>query len=104
LKYLIIVALVGVAFVFVYSRLRPYLKLIQKVVSTLNVSTGIDSASVSSRNRAGSRDEHRLVRCASCGTWIPAERAMNLSSGLATYCSRDCLEKKSTGKERKLAG
>ena len=33
MKYLIIAALVGIVFVLVYSRVRPYLKLVRKVAA-----------------------------------------------------------------------
>ena len=100
MKYLIIAALVSIVFVLVYTRVRPYLKLIQKIVQSLNVVTDINTSTatpkkVSSRNK--------LVRCDSCGTWIPAERALSLNSGLATFCSTQCMDKK-PAKERKLAG
>jgi uncharacterized membrane protein YjfL (UPF0719 family) len=39
LKYLILAALVSIAFVIIYSRVRPYLKLFRKVVESLNVAT-----------------------------------------------------------------
>jgi hypothetical protein len=101
LKYLIIAAIVSVVFVIVYSRVRPYLKLIQKVANSLNVATDI-RASTASQARTPSKN--KLVRCDSCGTWIPAERALNLNSGLATFCSRECLAKKPAANERKIAG
>jgi hypothetical protein len=101
LKYLIIAALVSAVFILVYTRLRPYLKLIQKVVNALNVSAEVNTTTAS-RSRTPSKN--KLVRCDSCGTWVPADRVFSLNSGLATYCSRECLAKKSETKERKLAG
>ena len=100
MKYLIIAALVSIVFVLVYTRVRPYLKLIQKVVQSLNVVTDINTSTVR-QQKTPSRN--KLVRCDSCGTWIPAGRAMSLNSGLATYCSAECMAKKPS-KERKLAG
>ena len=41
MKYLIIAALVSIIFVLVYSRVRPYLKLIQKIASSLNAAVDI---------------------------------------------------------------
>ena len=90
MKYLIIVGLVSIIFVLVYSRIRPYLKLIQKVANSL------ETPRTQSRNK--------LIRCDSCGTWIPAERAVSLNSGLANFCSAECMAKKPTPKERKMAG
>jgi len=101
LKYLIIAALVSIVFVIVYSRVRPYLKLIRKVVESLNVAT---EGTVTSADQQRSPSKNKLVRCDSCGTWIPAERALHLGSGLASFCSTECLTKNSQAKERKLAG
>ena len=88
MKYLIIAALVSIIFVLVYSRVRPYLKLFQQVANSLNAPP---------EQRTPSRN--KLVRCDRCGTWIPADRAMRLNSGLATYCSAECLAQK----QRKVA-
>ena len=88
MKYLVIAALVSIIFVLVYSRVRPYLKLFQQVANSLNAPP---------EQRTPSRN--KLVRCDRCGTWIPADRAMKLNSGLATYCSAECLAEK----QRKVA-
>ena len=88
MKYLIIAALVSIIFVLVYSRVRPYLKLFQQVANSLNAPP---------EQRTPSRN--KLVRCDRCGTWIPADRAMKLNSGLATYCSAECMAEK----QRKVA-
>ena len=99
-KYLIIAGLLSIIFVLIYSRVRPYLELIEKVVKSLNVATDV-SASTATRQKSASKS--KLVRCERCGTWIPAERALNLNSGLATFCSPECMAKPAS-KERKIAG
>jgi len=99
LKYLIIAALVSIVFVLVYSRVRPYLKLFRKVVESLNVTT---EGTVTTADQQRSPSKNKLVRCDSCGTWIPAERALHLGSGLASFCSTECISRQT--KERKLAG
>ena len=101
MKYLVIVVLASIVFVLVYSRIRPYLKLIQKIAQSLNVAADI-ATTTTSQEKTPSRN--KLVRCESCGTWIPAERALQLKSGLATFCSAECMAKKTTSKERKIAG
>ena len=101
MKYLVIAALVSIIFVLVYSRVRPYLKLIQKIASSLNAVVDITTNTPVARPKTPSKN--KLVRCESCETWIPAERAMSLNSGLATFCSAECMAKKPS-KERKLAG
>ena len=101
MKYLIIGALLSIIFVLVYSRVRPYLKLIQKVIQSFQVVTDVTATTASSQK---TRSKNKLVRCESCGTWIPAERALNLRSGLATFCSPECMAKKTASPERKIAG
>ena len=100
-KYLIIAALVSIVFVLVYSRIRPYLKLFQKVVQSLSVAADVSATNASPQK---SPSKNKLVRCERCGTWIPAERAMSLNAGLATFCSPECMAKEPTSKERKIAG
>lgn len=101
IKYLVIAALVSIIFVLVYARVRPYLKLIQKIVQSLNVVTDINT-SVTSNQKTSSRN--KLIRCDRCGTWVPAERALTLNSGLATFCSRECMAKEPASNKRKIAG
>jgi len=101
MKYLVIAALVSIIFVLVYSRVRPYLKLIQKIASSLNAAVDITTTTTTAK-QPKTPSKNKLVRCDSCGTWIPAERALNLSSGLAIFCSAECMAKPS--RERKLAG
>ena len=101
MKYLVIAVLVSIIFVLIYSRVRPYLQLIQKVVQSLNVVTDINT-SVAQTPKTQSRN--KLVRCDRCGTWIPAERALSLNSGLANFCSTACMEKEPGSNKRKMAG
>ena len=101
MKYLIIGALLSVVFLLIYFRVRPYLKLIQKVIQSFGVVGDIATTTVSTRKTPS---KNKLVRCGSCGTWIPAERALNLSSGLATFCSSECMTTKPSANQRKIAG
>jgi len=101
MKYVVIAALISLLFIFVYSRLRPYLQVIHKVITFLAGARASTSSSSTTRNPGL---EHKLIRCVSCGTWVPADRAIILSSGLATFCSRECVEKGADTKERKRVG
>ena len=101
MKYLIIAALVSIVFVLVYTRVRPYLKLAHKILQSLTAVTDI-TATTASRQQTPS--QNKLVRCESCGTWVPADRALKLKSGLATFCSTECMAKEPASKERKIAG
>ena len=100
IKYLIIAVLVSIVFVLVYSRIRPYLKLARNVVESM---TGATDLSATTASQPKTPSKNKLVRCDRCGTWIPAERALNLSSGLAKFCSSECMAKEPTSKERKIA-
>jgi hypothetical protein len=99
MKYLIIATLVSFVLALIYLRVRPYLKLIRKVTESLNSAT--DASATRSATQATS---NRLVRCERCGTWVPADRAMNLKGGLATFCSPECMAKEPASKGRKIAG
>ena len=101
MKYLVIAALLGIVFGLIYSRVRPYLKLFRKVVESLNAAT---DSPVATAGAPRSVSKNKLVRCDSCGTWTPAERAVHLGSGLSSFCSAECLTKNSQQQERKLAG
>ena len=101
MKYLVIGVLLSIIFVLVYARVRPYLQLIGKIVQSLNVVTDVNT-SVKSNQKIPSRN--KLIRCDHCGTWIPAERALSLNSGLANFCSTECMEKEPASTKRKFAG
>jgi len=99
LKYLVVAALLALLLLLVYSRIYPYLRSLQKLLGALKaVGTPPSTPGAAARGTAA---DHKLLRCVSCGTWIPAERAIGRSP---VYCSRECLEKKSREQERKLAG
>jgi hypothetical protein len=100
-KYLIIAVVVALVFVFVYSRIRPYLLLIRKVINSLNASVTVGDIPRTAQNRSSL---NKLVKCEGCETWIPEDRALNLRKGTGVYCSSECLEKQVATKERKLAG
>lgn len=98
MKYLVIAAILFLLLL-IYSRVRPYIKMAKKFVGVVKDVTGSPADGARGTN---AKSDSKLVRCVSCGTWIPANRAIGAGKGSATYCSRECLEK--TPKERKLAG
>jgi len=103
LKFLVIVALLALLLLLLYSRVYPYLQALKKILTAARTMTdsGISSNTESGEAR---RTDKRLVRCVSCGTWVPAERAIGSNTGGSVYCSRECIEKRSSEKNRKLAG
>jgi hypothetical protein len=103
LKYLVIACLFALLLLLLYARIRPYLVALQKIFTVARNITDPESTS-NSRSRAGGITDSKLVRCVACGTWVPAERAIGTGAGRSIYCSRECLEKKSDRREKKLAG
>jgi len=101
LKILVIAALFSLLLLLLYSRIYPYLLILKKI---FGVAKTITDTPVDTSRRETAKTDGKLVRCVGCGTWIPAERAIGNKAGSSVYCSRDCIEKTSNGKERKFAG
>ena len=100
-KYLVIAALLALLLLLVYSRLYPYIQTIKKV---FGVAKSIATPSSSGEGFGNSiKRDKKLVRCVGCGTWVPADRAIGAGRS-SVYCSRECIEGASNGKERKIAG
>jgi hypothetical protein len=95
LKYLFVLALVAAVAFMIYWRLRPYLRGVRRFLGVLREVNRMRAAARTdlprdpTPRRAASAE--KLVRCAACGTWTAASRAVNL--GGATYCSHACLER-----------
>ena len=91
--FLFLLALVGV---YAYWRLRPYIRAVRQIFGAAR-----SAGRVSVRTQQGTGEVSQvgdqsaaesLVRCASCGTWIPASRAVSLGGRSAQFCSHTCLE------------
>ena len=97
MKYLLLLALfVGVG-ALVYWRLRPYINFARRVFGFMRdprrLSPDDLPSSPATRRSGGRVTGERLVRCSSCGTWLPASRALAARSSADSYCSTDCLER-----------
>jgi hypothetical protein len=106
-KYLFVLSLFAVAAFFVYWRLRPYIRGVRRflgVVRELNRVRAGAQTDIPRQQKPKTAANERLARCAACGTWMPASRALSLRAG-ATYCSHSCLERAadSSQKTRKSA-
>ena len=98
-KYLVIGSLLVLLLLLLYSKLHPYLKMLGKLVGT--VRTIANAGSVAGGARPGKVDG-KLVKCVSCGTWVPSGRALKVKTNLS-YCSSDCLEKSAASERHKAA-
>jgi hypothetical protein len=94
LKYLIVAIILGALCTLVYLRLRPYLKFARRVLGVVRearvMSAGQQTPDAMSQKRSAGE---RLVRCASCGTWFPASRALTLRATSSNFCSHACMER-----------
>ena len=96
MKYLFVLAFLALAAFLVYWRLRPYIRAARRFFGVVREVNRVRASAAQSdiprravyENAAG----EKLVRCAACGTWTAASRAVSLRSG-ATYCSHACLER-----------
>ena len=104
MKLLIILGIFALIILFIYLRMRPYIRMARQMFGVArDVNRVMRQEPASAPGQAGGAGA-RLVRCASCETWIPASRATRLRSSSASYCSHDCLERAAEGSKRKAAG
>jgi hypothetical protein len=96
LKYLIVAVIIGAFCTIIYLRLRPYINIARRVLGvvrearSMNAGGQTPDASMRQKKTTG---EERLVRCASCGTWTPASRAITLRATSSNFCSHACMER-----------
>ena len=108
MKYLFIFALFAAVAFLVYWRLRPYIRGVRRFIGVLRevkrVRAGGAPAGFPQEEAPKKAAGEKLKRCAACGTWMPASRAVSLRGG-ATYCSHTCLERAADapGRARKSA-
>jgi hypothetical protein len=100
LKVFVIAALLALLFLLLYSKLKPYLELLKKI---LNTARAFSAPPEGTKQSTINKTDGKLVKCVSCGTWVPAERAIGARTGGPVYCSTKCIEN-SSGKQTKMAG
>jgi hypothetical protein len=95
IKYLLIIIFLGFVAAVVYMRLRPYIHLARRAFGFVREARRMTSdAAAQSPQRARNAGGEKLVRCASCETWLPASRALTFRASPHAYCSQECLERK----------
>ncbi|MET0648025.1 MAG: hypothetical protein ABW208_15520 [Pyrinomonadaceae bacterium] len=96
MKYVVVLALFAAVAFFVYWRLRPYIRGLRRFLGVLSevrrMRAGAPQGSPQQQASPKRTANEKLQRCAACGTWMPASRAVSLRGG-ATYCSHTCLER-----------
>ncbi|HEX6185176.1 MAG TPA: hypothetical protein VFZ44_14930 [Pyrinomonadaceae bacterium] len=108
MKYLVILFLFAAFAAYILWRLRPYIRGARRLIGALRevrrmqgggVEFNLPKKSKGKKSKRKAALNERLVRCASCGTWTPASRAVSLHAG-ATYCSHACLERAADSPQR----
>jgi hypothetical protein len=100
LKYLLILLLLLIFWAFILWRMRPYIKMAQRVLGIMKDVRQVGERDYAEPLRQASKDGQKLIRCASCNTWIPASRAVRLRTQSAAYCSHECLERAAAEPQR----
>ena len=109
MKYLLVAVVLGALITIIYLRLRPYIHIARRVFGVVREARGMSvgqqmpDADTARHKAAGGE---RLVRCAACGTWFPASRALTLRATSSSFCSHACLERSAgnEGPQRAAAG
>jgi hypothetical protein len=95
-KYLFVLLLFAVVAFIIYWRLRPYIRAARRFLGVVREANRVRTSAAQSdlprQNRRETAAAEKLARCAACGTWLPASRAVSLRAG-TTYCSHACLER-----------
>ena len=95
MKYLLVLALFAAAAFALYWRMRPFLRGVRRFLGVVREVNRMSAGARRDepRRRQAREPGERLVRCAACGTWTAASRAVTLRTTGATYCSHSCLER-----------
>jgi hypothetical protein len=93
MKYLLLLALFAIVAFLIYWRLRPYIATARRVLGFVRDARNLSTDAPSAGTRRASRAGEKLLRCESCGTWLPASRALALRGSANAYCSHACLER-----------
>jgi hypothetical protein len=94
MKYLLLLAVFAVLLFLLYLRLRPYIQTARRILGLVNDARKLsaDDPSAAAPRRAN-RTAEKLLRCETCGTWLPASRALAHRGSTHVYCSHACLER-----------
>ncbi len=94
MKYLLLFAVFAAILSLLYLRLRPYVLTARRILRLVSDARKLsaDDPSAAAPRRAN-RPGEKLLRCETCGTWLPASRALSHRGPAHVYCSHACLER-----------
>ena len=95
MKYLFVLALFAVAAFMIYWRMRPFIRGVRRFLGVVREVNRMSAGAQQDlpRQQQKRATGEKLVRCAACGTWMPASRAVTLRATGVNYCSHSCLER-----------
>jgi uncharacterized C2H2 Zn-finger protein len=93
MKYLLIFTILAFVGALLYLRARPYIATARRVFGFLRDARRLasDDPFVTPTQRT-TRAGEKLLRCSTCGTWLPASRAISHRNSATVFCSHACLE------------
>jgi len=95
MKFLVVSGLLLLLLFLIYLRLRPYIAVARRVFQTARTMRDFGNAPQGNRVRVEQRAAgESLARCAGCGTWFPASRALRSRSADNAFCSTACTERR----------
>ena len=101
MKYLLILCMFVFVGVLIYRRVRPYIKLARHIFGIVHHVQSSPLKQDAERVREVGQTNRKLVRCAGCGVWLPASRALALRSfSTVSYCSTTCVERATKGVQK----
>jgi hypothetical protein len=97
-KYVLVLVLLTAVGLLVYWRLRPYVRMARRFLGVMREMRRMSGGAAGANSERARRPpavapNERLLRCAACGAWMPASRAVRLRATNASYCSHACLER-----------
>jgi len=104
LKYVIVLFLLTVVAALIYWRIRPYINFVRRTLEVVRSAQRINTPQdINRRPQEASRVNEKLTRCAACGVWLPASRAISVNSKFAAqdYCSHACIERATAKPQQK---
>ena len=99
MKYFLLLTLLAFVALLVYWRLRPYIHFARRAFGFVRDARRLSRQDLPgpAPRRAPATSGERLVRCSSCGTWLPTSRALTVRSSAEVYCSADCVQRSAGG-------
>ena len=96
MRYLVVFLIIfAVVALYVYLRLRPYIRAARQIFGATrgSVHLGRQQGREDLPRRTAETPVEKLVRCASCDTWLPVSRAIAMGRAGTYFCSHECMER-----------